>query len=62
MKNTNTFRFKHVTLSDIKNEIKGLNVNKATTHNDIPPKILRQNVEVTENTLQLLFNNAILTR
>ena len=57
--NTNTFRFKHVMLSDIKNEIKGLNPNKATTHNNIPPKILRQSAEVTANTLQLLFNNAI---
>ena len=37
--NTNTFRFKHVMLSDIKNEIKGLNPNKATTYNNIPPKI-----------------------
>ena len=46
-------------LSDIKNEIKGLNPNKATTHNNIPPKILRQSAEVTANTLQLLFNNAI---
>ena len=31
IENTNTFRFKHVMLSDIKNEIKGLNPNKATT-------------------------------
>ena len=46
-------------LSDIKNEIKGLNPNKATTHNNIPPKILQQSAEVTANTLQLLFNNTI---
>ena len=46
-------------LSDIKNEIKGLNPNKATTHNNIPSKILRQRAEVTANTLQLPFNNAI---
>ena len=45
--------------SDIKNEIKGLSPNKATTHNNIPPKILRQSAEVTANTLQLLFNNTI---
>ena len=38
-------------LSDIKNEIKGLNPNEATTHNDIHPKILRQSVEITANTL-----------
>ena len=47
-------------LSDIKNEIKGLNPNKATTHNNIPPKILRQSAEVTANTLQLLCNKTIL--
>ena len=58
-KNTNSFRFKHVILSDIKNDIKGLYPTKATTHNNIPPKILRQSAEVTGNTLQLLFNNAI---
>ena len=46
-------------LSGIKNEIKGLNPNKGTTHNNIPSKILRQSAEVTANTLQLLFNNAI---
>ena len=46
-------------LSGIKNEIKGLNPNKGTTHNSIPSKILRQSAEVTANTLQLLFNNAI---
>ena len=44
--------------SDIKNEIKGLNPIKVSTHNNIPPKILRQSAEVTGNTLQLLFNNA----
>ena len=46
-------------LSGIKNEIKGLNTNKATTHNNISPKILRQSPEVAANTLHLLFNNAI---
>ena len=42
IENTNAFRFKHVMLSDIKNDIKGLNPNKATKHNNIPPKLLRQ--------------------
>ena len=46
-------------LSDIKNEIKGLNSNKAKTYNNIPTKIIRQSAEFTANTLQLLFNNAI---
>ena len=38
-------------LSDIKNKIKGLNPNKPTTHNNIPPKILRKSAEVIANTL-----------
>ena len=46
-------------LSDIKNEIKGFDSNKATTHSNIPPKILPQSAEGTANTMQLLFNNAI---
>ena len=60
IENTNTFRSKHVMLSNIKNEIKGLNPNKATAHNNILPKILWQSAEGTVNTLQLLFNDAIL--
>ena len=36
-------------LSDVRNEIKGLNPNKTATHN-IPPKILRQSAEITANT------------
>ena len=36
-----------------------MNPNKATTHDNIPPKMLRQSPEVTANTLNLLFNNAI---
>ena len=46
-------------LLHIKNEIKGLNPNKTTTHNNISPKILRLSAEVTASTLQLLFNNAL---
>ena len=42
----------------MKNEIKSLNPNKATIHNNIPPRILRQRTKVTANTLQLLFNSA----
>ena len=41
---------KHVMLSDVKNEIKDLNQNKATTHNNIPQKTLRLSSKVTANT------------
>ena len=43
----------------IQNDIRSLNTNKATTDNNIRPKILGQNVETTANTLQLLFKNAL---
>ena len=38
-------------LLHIKNEIKGLNPNKTTTHNNISPNILRSTAEVTTSTL-----------
>ena len=38
IKNNNTFCFKHIMLPEIKNEIKGVNPNKATTHKNLPPK------------------------
>ena len=41
MRSTDTFRFEPVTLSDIQNEIKNLNPNKVTKHNNISPKIFR---------------------
>ena len=37
-----------------------MNPNKATAHNNILPKILWKSAEGTVNTLQLLFNDAIL--
>ena len=58
-RNTNTFRFELVTLLDIPNEVKSLNSNEATTHNNIPLKILRQSIETTANTWQLRFNNVL---
>ena len=44
-------------LSDIKNKVNGLNPNKATTHNNIHPKIRRESTEVIANTLQNTFMN-----
>ena len=50
---TNTNTFEQVMISDIKNEIKGLNLTKATAHNNIPPKILRQSVlSLVSNTFE----------
>ena len=46
---------------EIKQEIKYLNVNKATTHKNIPPKVLKASVMVTAETLQQLLNQALTT-
>ena len=54
---TDTFRFEPVALSAIQNEIKSFSTNKATTHNNIPLKILRQSVEAIANALQFHFKN-----
>ena len=59
MRSTDTFRFEPVTLSDIQNEIKNLNPNKVTTHNNISPKIFRSSQHATANVLQFSFNDAL---
>ena len=46
-------------LSDIKNEIKGLNPNKATMHNNIPPKILWQSAKSLQTLCNIKSNEAI---
>ena len=55
---TDTFHFEPFTLPDIQNELKSLNLNKATTHNNIP-----QNTPAKRGsycyTLQLLFSNTL---
>ena len=48
-----------MSLSDTEFEIRLLNPKKATTHNNIPPKILKSSFEVTINVLHRLFNEAI---
>ena len=46
---------------EIKQEIKYLNVNKATTHTNIPPKVFKASVMVSAETLQQLLNQALTT-
>ena len=60
IRSTDIFRFVPFTLSPLKNEIKRLNPNKATTQSNIPPKILCPSVQATANTIQILFNNTLL--
>ena len=57
--NGNNFKFEPVPLSDIELEIRILNPKKATTHKNIPPKILKSNSEATVNVLHRLFNETI---
>ena len=48
-----------MSLSDIELEIRLLNPKKATTHKNIPPKILKSSSEATVNILHRLFNKTI---
>ena len=57
--NRNNFKFEPVSLSDIELEIRLLNPKKATTHKNIPPKILKSSSEATVNILHRLFNERI---
>ena len=52
------FSFKEVSISEIEEELKELNSNKATTFGNIPIKILKQSSKSCSDTLQKLFNNA----
>ena len=55
----NNFKFKPVSLSDFQLEIRLLSLKKATTHKNIPPKILKSSSEATVNVLHRLFNETI---
>ena len=55
------FSFTEVSQSEIEKEIKNLIVKKATTHKNIPPKVLKTSAMVTAETLQQLFNQSLIT-
>ena len=57
--NGNNFKFEPVPLSDIELEIRFLIPKKATTHKNIPSKMLKSSSEVTVNVLHRLFNETI---
>ena len=57
----NKFSFTEVFQSEIEKEIKNLNAKKATTHKNIPPKVLKTSAMVTAETLQRLYNQALAT-
>ena len=57
----NKFSFTEVSQSEVEKEIKNLNVKKATTHKNIPPKVLKTSAMVTAEILQQLFSQALTT-
>ena len=57
----NKVSFTEVCQSEVEKEIKNLNVKKATTHKNIPPKVLKTSAMITAETLQQLLNQALTT-
>ena len=57
----NKCSFTEVSQSEVEKEIKNLNIKKATTHKNIPPKVLKTSARVTAEILQQLFNQALTT-
>ena len=58
----NKFSFTEVSQSEIEKQIKNLNVKKATTHKNLPPKLLKTSAMVTVETLEHLFKKPLTTR
>ena len=56
--NMEEFHFKEVELAEIGNEILALNVNKATTFKNIPPKIIKRNVDICTPYLKNILNSS----
>ena len=54
-----SFLFEQVTISKLETEIRNLNSNKATTFGNIPPKLLKTNLDICAEPLQNLFNECV---
>ena len=54
------FSFKEVSISEIEKELRELNSNKATKFGSIPTKVLKQSSKSCSDTLQKLFNDALM--
>ena len=59
--NQNNFSFEPVALSDIVKEIKDINLNKSSTKDNIPPKMLKITSDATANILQKLLSESLET-
>ena len=53
------FSFREISLTEISNELININCKKSTTHNNIPPKVLKDTVDICSNVLHKLINSAI---
>ena len=52
-------KFSFINDNDISEEIKSLDINKPTTLNNIPAKILVQTSDICSSDLRVIFNNSI---
>ena len=59
VKTKNKFKFSEISLNEVENEVKKLDINKGTTFKNIPPKILKDNSEICCPILKELINDAI---
>ena len=57
--NAESFTFNPVSLEEMETEIERLNPKKATTFENIPPKILKNNSDIFSEPSQEIFNNCI---
>ena len=55
------FAFTEASVSDIEKELSNLNTKKASTFENIAPKVLKVSIESCSEVLTKLFNNTILT-
>ena len=55
------FAFTEASVSDIEKELSNLNTKKASTFENITPKVLKVSIESCSEVLRKLFNNTILT-
>ena len=56
-----TFSLKVISSSDVEHELKSLNSKKANTFKNIPPKLLKENSDICNDTILRVINNGIRT-
>ena len=59
LENVDRFSFKDVSVSEIEEELRELNSDKAIAFGNIPTKLLKQSSKSCSNTSQKLFNDAL---